>query len=46
MYLRTTKRRNADGTEVRYYQLAYGVKRRLDPRNVLQSLMLFAAAQS
>ena len=22
MYLRTTKRRNADGTEVRYYQLA------------------------
>jgi hypothetical protein len=22
MYLRVTKRRNADGTEVRYYQLA------------------------
>jgi hypothetical protein len=25
MYLRTTKRRNADGSEVRYYQLAENV---------------------
>ncbi len=25
MYLRTTKRRNADGTEVRYYQLAENI---------------------
>jgi hypothetical protein len=25
MYLRTTKRRNADGTEARYYQLAENV---------------------